>query len=171
MLAICLLVVAVLLVSFLTAGPFLTISVPGKRRPLLQIPVSPGYEFATWIIHSVQLTPVVEYFTVGADGLIYATGADFQDLGWGLPSTVSGTTEVSGGKIRIRDLSVSLDEIPFRVSHINEPKLVLITDGISIRLSSIACDGDSLRIRVERRPSYTRLFGGVKNAEFAYPLQ
>lgn len=168
--AACILVVAVLVTALFSRTLFLCVYKPGATWPVCRVAVRPGYEFATWIIHSVQLTPVIEYFTVGGDGRITATGMDLEDLGWGLPSTVASTLKVARGKVMIRGCAVTLTELPFRVSYINEPKLILMTDKTVVPLSAIARDGDGLRIRVEKGPGYLRYLGGMKHAQFAVPF-
>ncbi|NPV70439.1 MAG: DUF1850 domain-containing protein [Firmicutes bacterium] len=141
--------------------PFLCVVNAGSGETLFQGPVTPGYKLSTHIIHSVQLTPVTEYFEVDPDGWIVATGMDHADLGWGLPSTVEGSVEIRGGTVRVRGQVVRLRELRFRVSYINRPRLILVTDRRYILLANLVPDGAAVIVRVENRPRYARYFGGA----------
>lgn len=152
------------LVHLCSPVPILCVVEAGGAGTLFETPVAAGYRFSTFIIHSVQLTPVTEYFEVDSVGRIVATGMDHADLGWGLPSTVDGSTEVAGDVIRVRGYQVILPELRFRVSYINRPRLVFETDHKELSLACLVPDGATVIVRVEFRPRYACYFGGGNDA-------
>jgi len=151
-------------IASLPPALFLCVIEADTGRRLMEVRVKPGYKFATWMVHSVQLTPVVERFRVGENGRITATCVEFADLGWGLPSTVNGTVEISETCMRIDGYSIEMDELPFRVSHVNNAKLVLVDDRKEIPLVDLVADGRGIRIRVEKIPFYVSILGGSAHA-------
>ncbi len=112
--------------------------------------VAPGYSFATIIRHSVHLTPVYEYYSVNDAGKILLRGTRFQDLGWGVPSTFSEDVRIEDGFIVIDGMARSIDLIPFRVSHITSPRLLLDDCAREIDLTLTVNDLDRLDIFTER---------------------
>lgn len=87
--------------------------------------ITPGYEFATLIKHSVHLTPVYEYYRVEGNGQILITGTKLQDLGWGVPSTFDDDFRFEDDFMVIENMDKPIEFVPFRVSYIAEPRLLL----------------------------------------------
>jgi hypothetical protein len=142
--------------------PVLTVINRTRGETLLRRPVSAGFGFATRIRHSVQLTPVYEYYRIGEDGAVIVTGTVLRDLGWGMPSTEEADVRVENGVIRIENIGRRIGDLHFRVSHIAEPVLFLGEHRVDLR--SRAGDGDLLIISAPLESRAAILFGGSVDA-------
>jgi len=87
--------------------------------------VKPGFEFATLIRHSVQKTPVYEYYRVEEDETLTVTRTELQDLGWGMPSILDHKVEFKDNYMIMNDINRNLSFLPFRVNYIAEPYLII----------------------------------------------
>jgi len=113
--------------TFLALRPVLVIEAVSfqKDRVLYRKKIEPGYEFATLIKHSVHLSPVYEYYRVEKDGQILITGTRLQDLGWGVPSTFDYDFRFEDDFMVIENMDKPIEFVPFRVSYIAHPRLLL----------------------------------------------
>lgn len=109
-----------------------------------------GYEFATLIKHSVQRTPVYEYYRVEKDGTLLVTATMLQDLGWGMPSTSTGPVKFKNNFMIMDSINRPLQKLPFRISYITNPQLVM--EGRNIELNAFVEDGDLIEISVIKQP-------------------
>ena len=112
--------------------------------------VDAGYSFATLIRHSVHLTPVYEYYEISRDGQILLRGTRLQDLGWGVPSTFSEDVRFEDDFIVIEKMERVIESIPFRVSYITCPRLLLDDCAREIDLTLTVDEIDRLDIFTER---------------------
>ena len=133
-----------------------------KEAILLRMNVGAGFEFATKIRHSVQLTPVYEYYRVEADGRLTVTGTKLQDLGWGMPSTEDTHVVFKDGFMYFEGGRRKLEVLRFRVSRMNDAELLI--DGRHIELNSCTGDGDLLVFAVLRESFIPSLLKGEYDA-------
>ncbi|MFP4482286.1 MAG: DUF1850 domain-containing protein [Thermovirgaceae bacterium] len=148
------------IVFLLTPVTVLEIENTDARRCIYRQPVRAGYNFATFIRHSVHLTPVYEYYTIDKAGRIILTGTRLQDLGWGVPSTFSEKSRFEEDFLVIEGMNKPIRFIPFRVSHITGPRLLLDGGDRVVELSSVTEDMDRLDIRTRRDPRWKQLIRG-----------
>lgn len=77
--------------------------------------------FAVRFIHSVELRPVTEYFTLDRDGAVVLTGAHYYGFGAGLPTDAGeGTFSMDGDAFVISGLRRRLGRLTLRLSPLNE---------------------------------------------------
>ena len=95
------------------------------NRLLFKKRVEEGYTFTTLINHSVHKTPVYEYYEIDGSGRIIVKGTSLQDLGWGVPSTLDGDFKFENNMMVIENIEKPIDFLPFRISHIARPRLIL----------------------------------------------
>ncbi len=122
--------------------------------------------FTTFIRHSVNLTPVYETYKIVDEHTIFLETVRLQDLGYGVPSTFDLDYEVYENFMIIDGFSKELHELPFRVSYINKPKVLLgvipksITDftGKIIALDAFVGDGKRITINVIKKRKIYDIF-------------
>jgi len=122
--------------------------------------VPPGYSFATLIRHSVHLTPVYEYYRIDENGRIILESTKLQDLGWGVPSTFTEPCRFEGGFLIIEGFKKSLDYIPFRVSYIAQPHLLLDGGKRNVDLKCVVNDEERIDISADKVPLWKVLIRG-----------
>lgn len=122
------------------------------EKLLLAVRVRKGDTFATCIKHSVHLSPVYEYYRVEDVGKIILEATRLQDMGWGVPSTFDNPYRIEDGFMVIDSIDKILPCLPFRVSRINTPRLILgkSSEGQEINLEEYAADGKRITFRVTR---------------------
>lgn len=120
--------------------------------------VQPGYQFATLIRHSVQRTPVYEYYRVEGDGKLLVTGTVLQDLGWGMPSDLAHTIKFENGFMVMEEIDRSLQNLPFRISYMAEPCLIIDDEKIDLR--KYAGDSELIMIYTSKTPYFISLMRG-----------
>ena len=116
----------------------------GKNQILFQEKIFPGYVFATKIKHSVQLTPVLEFFKIDKNYNILLTKTIIEDLGWGMPSNPEGDFSYQNGEMVIENINKKITSFIFRVSYISKPELIL--KGSTYDLRFLVDDSDALEI-------------------------
>ncbi|MCD6362683.1 MAG: DUF1850 domain-containing protein [Synergistetes bacterium] len=124
--------------------------------------VYPDYVFATLIRHSVHLSPVYEYYLVSLSGEIVLIGTKIQDLGWGVPSTFEEDLIFKDSFMVISGLHKHMNFIPFRLSKVANPRLILWDGTILYPLRKLE-NWDRLDIYVKEYPCFILLFKGEKN--------
>lgn len=129
-------------------------------RSIYREAVKPGYTFATVIRHSVHLTPVFEYYKIDENGRIILTGTKLQDLGWGVPSTYSQDSRFEDGFLVIEGIDKPTDFVPFRVSYIARPCLVLDNGNRKVDLTQAVSDLDRIDIHAAKMPRWKLLLRG-----------
>jgi len=137
----------------------------------LQTRVERGFHFSTLIRHSVHLTPVYERYRIEDEGQIVLESTRLQDLGWGVPSTYDNPSRIENGFLVIEEINKILPSLPFRVSYINNPRLLLewlcnvrnkdVKDKSTVHLDDYVKDGKRVDIRVRRVsfPAFRSFFG------------
>ena len=128
----------------------------GKNQILFQEKIFPGYVFATKIKHSVQLTPVFEFFEIDKNYNILLTKTIVKDLGWGMPSTPEGDFSYQNGEMVIENINKKISTFIFRVSYISKPELIL--RGRTYDLRFLVNDSDALEIRNKKISVINRIF-------------
>jgi len=127
-----------------------------KNQILFQEKIFPGYVFATKIEHSVQLTPVFEFFEIDKNYNILLTKTIVKDLGWGMPSTPEGDFSYQNGEMVIENINKKISTFIFRVSYISKPELIL--RGRTYDLRFLVNDSDALEIRNKKISVINRIF-------------
>ncbi|HEY8531663.1 MAG TPA: DUF1850 domain-containing protein [Limnochorda sp.] len=127
---------------------------PGESAPSLIVPLAPEQpRFGVLFRHSVEHTPVIEWFEPSSDGgglVLVAT--EYRSLGAGLP------TEPPPGarfvllpdRFLIEGLAVPVGELIVRPLPLTEH--ALLAGGARYDLTHLAGSGHVLRIRVQRSP-------------------
>jgi len=115
-----------------------------KNEILFQEKIFPGYIFATKINHSVQLTPVLEFFEIDKNYNMLLTKTIIKDLGWGMPSTPEGDFSYQNNEMVIENINKKISTFIFRVSYISKPELIL--RGRAYDLRFLVSDSNALKI-------------------------
>ena len=121
--------------------------------PLHTDKVNKGFRFATLINHSVHLSPVYEYYEVGNDWKLYIKETIVQDMGWGVPSGHDMQNyRLESGSLFFSNINRAVPFLPFRISYISEPRLILGREQKEIHLPSYLPNGDRLDIYLKTFP-------------------
>jgi hypothetical protein len=132
------------------------------ERVLHRIAVGKGDRFTTLIQHSVHLSPVYETYRIEGEGRIVLESTRLQDMGWGVPSTFEQAYSLRRGFMVIEGYDKELPFLPFRVSAVNNAKLLLGDlpedparfTGQVFRLGKFVADGKRITFRIERSGGY-----------------
>lgn len=89
-----------------------------------QRPVTKEVKFAIEYLHSVEKTPVWEYFQVKG-GKLYLTGTRYESYGAGLPFLKKHNYIVSDDKFEIKEINEQLEKIELRVSDYAKHKFIV----------------------------------------------
>lgn len=114
-----------------------------KGEILYLLPLFQGGAFHTVYIHSVEKTPVLEYFQVEGRVILLKKTA-FSSYGAGLPLHWNGFQQ-EGGSFVVQDINTQFSTIHFRVS--GTPDQYLVGDGREILFQDLALQGERLSIR------------------------
>lgn len=126
-----------------------------KNEILFQEKVFPGYVFATRINHSVQLTPVLEFFEIDKNYNILLTKTIVKDLGWGMPSTPVGDFSYQNDEMVIENINKKIPGFIFRVSYISKPELLLMDRTYNLKF--LVSDSDALKINSKKVSIISRI--------------
>jgi len=126
-----------------------------KNEILFQEKVFPGYVFATRINHSVQLTPVLEFFEIDKNYNILLTKTIVKDLGWGMPSTPVGDFSYQNDEMVIENINKKIPGFIFRVSYISKPDLLLMDRTYNLKF--LVSDSDALKINSKKVSIISRI--------------
>jgi len=126
-----------------------------KNEILFQEKVFPGYVFATRINHSVQLTPVLEFFEIDKNHNILLTKTIVKDLGWGMPSTPVGDFSYQNNEMVIENINRKISGFIFRVSYISKPELLLMDRTYNLKF--LVSDSDALKINSKKVSIISRI--------------
>ncbi len=109
---------------------------------LLYAPISPGDTLKTVYIHSLELTPVWEYFRIDAEYGIVLTDTLYESSGAGLPIPIAGQDSFTkeGDQFHIFDIQQRLPSIVLRVNAAYENRLI-VNDTLTFNLSETPGDG------------------------------
>lgn len=115
-----------------------------ERNTINSIMVPEG-KFTLSYIHSVQKTPVYEFFEIDEQNRLILVETSFSSLGVGLPYTEeNGSFESRNGKFQLTGLSREFTTIPLRVSPIPKHSITVGNDTFS--LLSFAAPDDLIKI-------------------------
>jgi len=117
-----LIIIGLFTLSFLQTS-VLTVKEANTDKILWQKRVEEGVTFAIEYIHSVERTPVWDYFELRG-GEIFLTGTLYESYGAGLPFLNKNNYIVANGKFEIKDINQKLDNIPLRVSDYAKHKFI-----------------------------------------------
>ena len=135
-----------------------------EERPVLVWAVRPGDEFSLGYIHSVELSPVWDYFRIDESYRIVLYETTFQSLNTGLPSTIAGDERLirEGDHFRISGMNRSLPFIELQVQERTDN--TLIVGGVeSFKLHTLI--GDTLlKISVKKILLWDYLYLRAKTA-------
>jgi hypothetical protein len=143
---------------------YMEIKLFGTDDLLYRDRVEPGYTFATLIKHSVHLSPVYEYYRIDGNGRIAVTGTKLQDLGWGVPSTFSDDFKFENGFMVITNMDKPIGFLPFRISYIACPHLLLDNGKRDIDLAALFDNWERIDIYANREPYIFYLLRGEVDA-------
>lgn len=127
-----------------------------KNQILFQEKIFPGYVFATKIKHSVQLTPVIEFFKIDKNYNMLLVKTIIKDLGWGMPSNPEGDFSYQNGEMVIENINKKIKSFIFRVSYISKPELIL--KGIAYDLRFLVNDSSALEIKIKKISLVNRIY-------------
>lgn len=130
-----------------------------QDQVLLRKRIDAGYTFTTLIKHSVHKSPVYEYYQVDRKGKIIIKGTSLQDLGWGVPSTFDYDFKFYNDMMVIENINKPIEFLPFRVSYIAEPYLILGGER-KIDLTKVVDNYERVDVCVERIPYIVYLMRG-----------
>lgn len=152
------------LVVMLLAYPLMVLEIRSLDRGnvVFRREIYPDCVFATLIRHSVHLSPVYEYYLVNLSGEIILVGTKLQDLGWGVPSTFGESLVFRKGFMIIGGLHKHMDFIPFRLSKVANPRLILWDGTVLYPLRRLK-NWDRLDIYVKEYPCFILLLKGKEN--------
>jgi hypothetical protein len=118
------------------------------NKIIWQEKVEEGANFAIEYLHSVERTPVWEYFKV-KNGEIFLTGTLYESYGAGLPFLKKNNYIVANDKFEIKDINRKLDNIPLRISDYAQHKFIYGDE--EYKLYDITQPQSLVVISVERR--------------------
>lgn len=103
---------------------------------IIHAPITPGDTFKTVYIHSLELTPVWEYFQIDADYDILLTDTLYESTGAGLPIPIQGRDKFikQGNQFHIYDIQRRLPSIVLRVNAAYDNRIIL-NDTLAYNLS------------------------------------
>jgi len=149
---------AALCFSLLLPCHVLRIEAAREHQTIFVGRVQPNDRFSTSYIHSVELSPVREYFRVDTDFRIVLYETHFSSCNTGLPTTLSGDEKLSidGDHLRISHMERIVSELDLWVNERYDNTLQL-GEGTILNLPSLA--GDTLlRVTIEEVPLFKFLY-------------
>ena len=145
---------------YIIERPVLIIEEVKGDRIIYQSLVEQGQEFAIKYTHSVENTPVWDYFKVAGTEIIL-TGTKYMSYGAGLPFLKKDDYSLEDDKFIIEEINKRLNEIPLRVSDYAKHKLLI--NGENYRLYSLTTAQNLVMIKVEIKKLYEFLAWRVKD--------
>ncbi|TFG82044.1 MAG: DUF1850 domain-containing protein [Spirochaetales bacterium] len=98
--------------AYRTTGRFLRITAE-DGRPIATIPAKNGFDLS--FIHSINLSPVDEEFTMRKNGILVLDKVSFDQFGTGMPTSKEDGVRFEGGRY-VTKPARRFKEIPVRVS-------------------------------------------------------
>jgi len=150
--------IVVLFFFSLTPLHVLRIEATRENQTVFLQTIRPGDTFSTGYIHSVELSPVKEYFTIDDNFRIVLYKTTFSSCNTGLPTTLSGdeTFFIDEDHFRITNMHRVVPALDLWVNKKYDNTLTL-GNGTVLKLPSLA--GDTLlRIAVEKMPFFNVLY-------------
>jgi hypothetical protein len=110
--------------------------------------VSPGEEFTTRWIHSVELTPWEEVFVIGDNYQMILDRTRFKQFGAGVPDQAGTKTEIKDGYIIFSGINQEIQLLPLGISAFAQHTLIM--DSHELLLYEIVPDGDRINFYTDR---------------------
>ena len=126
------------ILSILPIFPVLTLQNVDTGKRLVQIPFKGEKEFAVSFLHSVNKTPVTEYYYIEGGRMILSY-AEYSSFGAGMPEIADlpgSTMEIAGGILRLGGLNQHIPNLVYRVGTVANHQLYM--NGKWIELQKIA---------------------------------
>lgn len=141
--------IPVLLFWILLPVHTLTVTDLSTGGVIIRHPVAPGDTFKSVYIHSLELTPVWEYFQIDARYDIILTDTLYESTGAGLPIPIAGqdTFRKEGRQFHIFNIQRRLPAIVLRVNSAYENRIML-NDVLAFNFSDML--GNAV-VRIETR--------------------
>ena len=123
----------------------------GMRQPVT-FDTYPGDKWLISFTHSVEKTPVEEYFTVNGVDDLTMTHTRFESFGWGFPYSINdGRLKKEGNKF-ILTMNRPYQEVNLRIASQAMP--CIIHNDKKYNLIKMFGQGTALKIKVQRRYDY-----------------
>ena len=154
------LIYLLVILVLLAVGPYfisdkvLVVEEAATERVVYQQQVDRGLKFAIKYTHSVENTPVWDYFKV-LEGDILLTSTKYMSYGAGLPFLNKNDYQIENDKFVIKEINTKLAQIPLRVSDYAKHKLVI--DDQVYRLYKLTATQNLVMIKVEEKNLYQLL--------------
>lgn len=134
----------------------LTVTDLSTSSVIIHHPIVPGDTFKSVYIHSLELTPVWEYFQIDAGYDIILTDTLYESTGAGLPIPIAGQDSFTkeGRQFHIFNIQRPLPSIVLRVNSAYENRIML-NDALTFNLSDIL--GNAV-VRIETRTEPRGIF-------------
>ena len=116
-----------------------------SHQHILRHRFTPGETFAFKYIHSVQQTPVWEYYTLDASGRVLLTATKVKSVGYGMPKPARGDSYTfKDGYFMVDNLNQPINALLIRNTFIR-PMEIHYADMV-FKLRDLANKGDLIRI-------------------------
>ncbi|MBM7556918.1 DUF1850 domain-containing protein [Halanaerobacter jeridensis] len=150
------LVYLLIILTLLVVGPYfirdkVLVVEEARGRVIYQQRVDSGFKFAIKYTHSVENTPVWDYFKV-LDRNILLTSTKYMSYGAGLPFLKKNNYQVQDEKFIIKEINTQLEKIPLRVSDYAKHKLLI--DQEVYKLYQLTAAQNLVMIKVEEKNLY-----------------
>lgn len=119
---------------------------------------NPGDRFAFRYVHSVQKTPVWEYYTLNSAGDVVLTGTRVKSLGYGMPKPEQGD-------------SYDFEDDYFVIDNLNQPIRELLIRNTFVRPMQIFCADKVFMLSAVAKQGELIRISGKKATRFEYFLQ
>jgi hypothetical protein len=115
--------------------------------------------FAIKYTHSVENTPVWDYFKISGEEILL-TSTRYKSYGAGLPFLNKNKYTVANEQFLIEDINIKLDQIPLRVSNYAKHKLLIEED--IYKLYQLTSNQNLLLFKVEKKSRYQFILWEVR---------
>lgn len=145
-------IVAIFIGAFATS-PTLVICNADTGKTYAKYEMSEGEEFSVSFVHSVNLTPVYDYYTVGHGELI-CDKCEYSSFGAGMPTEWedSWTVSYEDGVISISGLDIRQKEFTYHVGTVYDH--VLNIKGEDVSLSALCGRNSHVTLKIKKSVSF-----------------
>ena len=128
-----------------------------NSKMLLSVPLNKGEIFSIWYMHSVDVSPVVEVFSLNSEGCIQLEETYFKMFGAGMGHWEGhGTVIKDGSWTKIKDIKEPLQPFILRIGQRGVDHTLIYRDQ-KINLSARAA-GRRVVVSIQQEPRIIRLF-------------
>ena len=146
-----LLIFLVVLAPYFIEEKVLLVEEAANEEIIYQQHIKQGAEFAIKYIHSVEKTPVWDYFKVTEEDILL-TSTKYMSYGAGLPFLKKNNYIVENDRFIIKEIDTKLEQIPLRVSDYAKHELVVNDE--SHQLYQLTKTQNLVLIKVEDKNLY-----------------